>query len=103
MARQRPVDESGVTDCVSSLLFVLLSCSLCCLIVFLWSFSSLLVAVLFQFGCCRSVALLFVLLFSIVLCCRFILRCCVHGIIILRASALVFRLALCAWFVERRL
>ena len=67
MARQRTVDESGVTDCVSALVFVLLlSCSLCCLIVFLSLLSSLLVAVLFQFGCCRSVALLFVLLFSIV-------------------------------------
>ena len=29
VARQRTVDESGITDCVSSL-FVLLSCSLCC-------------------------------------------------------------------------
>ena len=43
-------------------------CSSCCLArcVVLSLFSSLLVAVLFQFGCCRSVALLFVLLFSIV-------------------------------------
>ena len=43
-------------------------CSSCCLArcVVLSLFSSLLVAVLFQFGCCRSVALLFVLLFSVV-------------------------------------
>ena len=80
-------------------------CSSCCCLArcfVLSQFSSLLVAVLFQFGCCWSVALLFVLLFSIVLCFRFILRCCAHGIS-LRAPALVFRLALCAWFVERRL
>ena len=88
-------------------------CSSCCLArcVVLSLFSSLLVAVWFQFGFCRSVALLFVLLFSIILVVDFF-GACAHVIILLelrlpsfgwpcvawpgcRASALGFCLALC--------
>ena len=78
MARQSTVDESGVTDCVSSLLFVLLFCSLCslsvqfvarCCVVSVWLLSV----------CCSSIR-------SVVLhcfCCRFISCGCAHGIILL--------------------
>ena len=82
MARQRPVDESGITDCVSSLLFVLfLSCSLCCSLS-AQTVACSVVAVSVEFGC-RFVPLLVVLSFSIGFCCRFILRCCAHVIILL--------------------
>ena len=75
-------------------------CSSCCVArcVVLSLFSSLLVAVLFQFGCCRSVALLFVLLFSIVFVVD-LFGAAVRMLLFCLTSAPVFRLALCgvAW------
>ena len=75
VARQRPVDKSCITDCVSSfvvrLVFVLLT-----VLFDRVSLPSQLVAFcsVVGFGCCRSVALLVVLLFPIVLFSRFISR-----------------------------
>ena len=67
-------------------------CSSCCLArcVVLSLFSSLLVAVLFQFGCCRSVVLH-------CFCCRFIWCGCAHVIILLELRLPCFGWPCVAW------
>ena len=119
VARQRTVDESGITDCVSSLLFVLLSRSLCCSLSVQFVACCCVVSVWLLSVCCSSIRSVVLHCFR----CRFIWCGCAQVIILLglrlpcfgwpcvawpgcRASALGFCLALCRgpdFILERRL